>query len=169
MSELILYGVSVGAGNLALSPMPGSGGDYAADIELLGEWRPSLVVTLTTIEEMAAHGAAQLGLHIQEHGARWVHLPIADYGVPSPEFEAKWPDVSRSILAALNGGGRVLVHCRGGCGRSGMIVLRLMIEAGEASVEALERLREVRPCAVETKEQLAWAIHGGATQKDSKT
>ena len=149
--------------------MPGSGGDYAADIELLGEWRPSLVVTLTTIEEMAAHGAAQLGLHIQEHGARWVHLPIADYGVPSPEFEAKWPDVSRSILAALNGGGRVLVHCRGGCGRSGMIVLRLMIEAGEASVEALERLREVRPCAVETKEQLAWAIHGGATQKDSKT
>ena len=50
-----------------------------------------------------------------------------------------------------------------------MIVLRLMIEAGEASVEALERLREVRPCAVETKEQLAWAIHGGATQKDSKT
>ena len=52
----------------------------------------------------------------------------------------------------------VLVHCFGGCGRSGMLVLRVMIEAGEPAGTALKRLRQVRPCAVETEAQMAWAV-----------
>ena len=38
-----------------------------------------------------------------------------------------------------------------------MIVLRIMIEFGEDPEEALERLRKIRPCAVETKAQENWA------------
>ena len=67
---------------------------------------------------------------------------------------------------ALTGRGRVLIHCKGGCGRSGMVALRLMIEAGEAPDEALARLRSVRPCAVETDAQMRWAMsaeRGAAT------
>ena len=45
----------------------------------------------------------------------------------------------------------------GGCGRSGMAVLRLMIEAGEDAETALARLRTIRPCAIETDAQMAWA------------
>ena len=36
--------------------------------------------------------------------------------------------------------GCTLVHCYGGCGRSGIALLRLMCEAGEAPDHALERL-----------------------------
>ena len=64
---------------------------------------------------------------------------------------------SRAALSALRGGGRVLVHCKGGCGRSGMIVLRLMVAAGEAPLVALERLRGIHPEAIETSGQLNWA------------
>ena len=53
-----------------------------------------------------------------------------------------------------------MIHCFGGCGRSGMAALRLMVEAGEDADEALERLRAVRPCAVETDAQLRWARAG---------
>lgn len=60
-------------------------------------------------------------------------------------------------LATLRNGGKVLAHCRGGCGRSGMAVLRLMVELGEAPDVALARLRDARPCAVETQAQLDWA------------
>jgi hypothetical protein len=38
-----------------------------------------------------------------------------------------------------------------------MAVLRLMVEMGEDPEEALARLRAVRPCAVETEVQKAWA------------
>jgi hypothetical protein len=40
--------------------------------------------------------------------------------------------------------------------------LRLMIEAGEASDAALERLRKTRPCAVETDAQRRWAVRSSA-------
>jgi len=56
------------------------------------------------------------------------------------------------------GGGKVLVHCMGGCGRSGMAVLRLMVETGEPPHSALSRLRAARPCAVETDAQFDWAV-----------
>ena len=61
------------------------------------------------------------------------------------------------MLQKVNNGDRILIHCRGGCGRSGMIVLRIMIEFGEDPEEALERLRKIRPCAVETEAQENWA------------
>ena len=95
---------------------------------------------------------------MQDRGTRWVHLPISDFGVPDGETARLWPGISARILRALSGGGRVLVHCRGGCGRSGMVALRLMIEAGEAQDEALLRLRRIHPRAVETGDQMAWAM-----------
>jgi protein-tyrosine phosphatase len=45
----------------------------------------------------------------------------------------------------------------GGCGRSGSVALRLMVETGEAAADAFIRLRAARPCAVETDAQYRWA------------
>ena len=73
-------------------------------------------------------------------------------------MQAAWRALGANARRALAGGGRVLIHCRAGCGRSGMAALRLMIECGEAPDEALARLRAVRPCAVETGAQMAWAM-----------
>jgi len=80
---------------------------------------------------------------------------VADFGVPKDD--ATWDGVALQLLELLRQSKRVLVHCKGGCGRSGMAVLRLMIAAGEEPAQALARLRAVRPCAVETEAQLAWA------------
>ncbi|MBV2358695.1 dual specificity protein phosphatase family protein [Thalassococcus sp. CAU 1522] len=155
---MVIHALPVGGGILALSPLPGAGGDYAGDLEHIAEWRPALVITLTTKAEMAEAEAQGLGADIQDHGTRWMHLPIRDFGAPDAGFAENWPRLSEQARKALSGGGRVLVHCRGGCGRSGMVALRLMIEAGEAKDDALARLRAVRPCAVETEEQMAWAM-----------
>ncbi len=106
---------------------------------------------------MLQHRAQDFGSDIQSRASRWVHLPIEDFGAPTSAVEEAWPGVSAAARHALAGGGRVLVHCRGGCGRSGMVVLRLMVECGERADKALERLRALRPCAVETDAQLAWA------------
>ena len=157
---LVIYALPFDLGILGLAPIPGGGGDYAGDLQHLRDWRPALVVSLTDSAEMAAAGAAGLGQDLMDTGTRWVHLPIPDYGIPDPETEERWHMAANAALAALHGGGRVLFHCRGGCGRSGMAVLRLMIEAGEDPDTALARLRAIRPCAVETDAQLAWARAG---------
>lgn len=155
---MTIYGLPVGDGILALSPIPGVDGDYAGDLQHIVDWKPAVVMSLVTELELAAAGASGFWRDLADAGTRWEHLPISDFGVPDAAFDVTWPDVSHTARAALSGGGRVLVHCRGGCGRSGMVVLRLMIEMGDAPEDALARLRAVRPCAVETKEQMGWAF-----------
>ncbi|APX15848.1 protein phosphatase [Phaeobacter inhibens] len=154
---LVLHALSVADGILALCPLPGASGDYYADIEHIREWQPGLVISMTTDEEHAAVGAESLSSDLQSLGSRWIHLPVPDFSTPPPDILSRWPEASHMARKALVGGGRVLVHCRGGCGRSGMVVLRLMTECGERPDLALARLRAVRPCAIETDAQMIWA------------
>jgi Polymorphic toxin system, DSP-PTPase phosphatase len=158
VKPLTLHALSVSNGILALCPLPGAGGDYAGDMDHLHDWLPGLVISMTTEAEHVGAGAACLGQDFQSMGCRWHHLPLPDFSAPTPDMLARWSEVSALALQALKGGGRVLVHCKGGCGRSGMVVLRLMIEAGEGRETALQRLRSVRPCAVETQAQMQWAL-----------
>ncbi|MFX0542910.1 protein-tyrosine phosphatase family protein [Roseovarius sp. S4756] len=160
MTGFVLHALPVLRGILATAPLPGAGGEYEADMTHLDDWRPSMVITLTELPEMVAVGAGDLGHSVVGMGARWVHVPVPDFGVPDAAGMVIWRKAAPAALSALRGGGRVLIHCRGGCGRSGMAALRLMTDAGEPGSAALARLRGVRPCAVETKAQMRWALQG---------
>ncbi|CUH88138.1 Dual specificity phosphatase, catalytic domain [Phaeobacter sp. CECT 5382] len=163
-TSLSLHALCVGDGILALCPLPGAGGDYAGDMEHIHDWQPGLVISMTTEVEHVAVGAHDLGQAFQSMGCRWVHVPVPDFAAPTETMLQSWPEISAMARQTLAGGGRVLIHCRGGCGRSGMVVLRLMIEAGEYPAKALIRLRKVRPCAVETEAQMQWATEPEADQ-----
>ncbi|PWG16818.1 phosphatase domain-containing protein [Salibaculum griseiflavum] len=157
MSEFVIYELPLLAGTLALSPIPGRTRHYGTDRDRLLAWGPAMVITMTTQAELDRKGSGGLGGDLAAYGIAWRHLPVEDFGAPGPEVEAAWPETSATARAMLAEGRRVLVHCFGGCGRSGMACLRLMVEAGEPPGSALTRLRAVRPCAVETDAQLAWA------------
>ena len=159
---LTIAELALGGGVLALSPMPGRGGAYQADLRDLVGFGPDLVLTMTTKEELASRDAAGLPDDLDAAGIGWLHLPITDFGAPDAATAALWPKASAKARAVLASGGKVLIHCMGGCGRSGMAALRLMVEAGEEPSAALKRLRVVRPCAVEMPEQFEWASAGGA-------
>lgn len=157
MAEFCISDLPVAGGALGICPIPGRNGDYAGDLARLIAWAPGLVLTMTTAKELKATGAGRLGQDLARAEIAWRHLAVADFGAPGGETALLWPAASQSVRAVLAQGGRVLAHCFGGCGRSGMAVLRVMIEAGEAPEAALLRLRSVRPCAVETEAQRAWA------------
>ncbi|MEM7717905.1 MAG: protein phosphatase [Pseudomonadota bacterium] len=137
--------------------MPGRTGAYDADLAVILRWRASLVLTMTTEDELAYRGASALGEDLLLADVTWKHLPIPDFDAPPSNTAALWPEASGLAHSILQEGGRVFAHCYGGCGRAGMALLRLMVEAGEDADPALARLREARPCAVETVEQRAWA------------
>jgi ADP-ribosyl-[dinitrogen reductase] hydrolase len=89
----------------------------------------------------------------------WLHLPIRDVDVPDSHFEAGWTSAGDRLGNRLRNGERVLVHCRGGLGRTGMVAARLLVEvAGATPQQALDDVREVRPGAVETPAQEAWVL-----------
>lgn len=148
-------------GRLGVSRLPGAGGDLAADVAAIAAWRADLVVSMTETAEMERLGAGALPVSLGSAGIAWAHLPIRDFGAPDGASGPAWPDLSRRLHAVLDRGGSVLLHCRGGLGRSGMVALRLLVERGEDGPSAVERLRAVRPGAVETDAQMAWALAGG--------
>ena len=90
----------------------------------------------------------------------WLHMPIPDVRTPGPEFEAKWPAVSRGLRTRLEAGENILVHCRGGLGRAGMTADRLLVESSVDPEVATARVRAVRPEAIETRPQEHWVRTG---------
>lgn len=157
INELILR-----RGLIGICPMPGRDGRYAADLAVIRDWGPALVLTMTTAEELQRRGAGGLGADLRAAGIGWAHLPVTDYAAPGDAIMAEWRAAAGQAAAILDAGGRVLAHCMGGCGRSGAALLRLMVEAGEDPLAALARLRQVRPCAVEGPGQFDWAAEGAA-------
>ena len=84
---------------------------------------------------------------------KWLLLPIRDVDVPDSLFEKKWVSEGKKLRALLTEGRNVLVHCRGGLGRSGTIAARLLIERGMEPDKAISLVRKHRPGAIETSKQ----------------
>ena len=162
MDDFAIYPLEALGGMLALSPMPGRTRHYGADRDRLLAWRPDIVLSMCELPELARKGSAGLGEDVAAQGGTWLHVPVADFGVPASDAGA-WAAISDQVRETLAAGGRVLIHCFGGCGRSGMAALRILVDSGMEPGAALVSLRRARPCAVETDAQMSWATGGQLT------
>jgi protein-tyrosine phosphatase len=144
-------------GQIGISPIPGASGDFEADVSMILLWRPDMVISLTTDPEMGGLSEQDMAFRLYRNNIEWVHLPVGDYGVPDAAGTAAWADLSPKVHAILERRGRVLVHCKGGRGRSGMLAMRVLVEAGFTPQAAFSEVRAVRPGAVETEAQQDWA------------
>lgn len=133
-------------------------GDWDRDLDLdlgsVAQWGAAAVVTLIEEHEFAMLGVHGLGDAVREHFLSWYHLPIRDVDVPGQSFEQAWHGVGEQLRAILRGGFNVLVHCKGGLGRAGMVAARLLIELGMDPADAIKAVRDARPGAIETAGQL---------------
>jgi ADP-ribosyl-[dinitrogen reductase] hydrolase len=134
--------------------------DLTADLDAIAAWKAKAVVTLIEPHEISRLCISNLGPEIQSRGMEWVHMPIIDVSTPGPEFETKWPEVSGRLRSRLAAGENILVHCRGGLGRARMVAARLLVETGADPEDAMERVRAVRPRAIETRQQEQWVRSG---------
>ena len=129
--------------------------DLGIDLDAIATWGAKLVLTLVEPAELLELKVPQLGHEIRRRGIEWHHLPIADYSVPTKAFEDQWATQGREIREMLRNGDDVLVHCKGGLGRAGMMAARLLAELGMDPEAAIRAVRHVRKGAIETPSQLA--------------
>jgi protein-tyrosine phosphatase len=103
---------------------------------------------------------------VPAHGMSWWHLPVQD-GCPL-EYAGdgfteagvdRWSAPCALLRVFFRKGGRVLIHCRGGLGRTGTLAARLLIEDGIFPETALREMRRVRPGAVETDAQEQYLLN----------
>ena len=158
--------LACGAGVVGMTLCPGKrvrsyfGGHWernlAADMRVVADWGATAVVTLMEGFELEQLGVANLGNVTEALELDWHHLPIPDMQVPDERFERRWTHTGHVLRSKLASGERVLLHCRGGFGRTGTIAARLAIELGAAPDAALRAVRVARPGTVETPLQEAY-------------
>lgn len=110
----------------------------------------------------------QLGLHDQKALTEKTEMqfrsfPIPDYGVP--DF-LDLQILITEILSDLKAGKQLLVHCRGGIGRTGLICCCVMVTTGVSVPDAIRIVTEQRGEQVpETPEQIDMVIRYAARNR----
>lgn len=132
--------------------------DLAADLAALADAGLHILVTLLEDHEFPLLQVEDLPRAVRQSGIPWLHLPIPDGQAPDRRFEAAWLQAGQDLRRRLRRGERVVVHCRGGLGRTGTVAARLLIELGMAPGAAIQAVRTARPGTIETLDQEAYVL-----------
>jgi protein-tyrosine phosphatase len=140
---------------LGLIQRPPGGRFVDAAMKTLRLCEVDLLVSLQTEAEAAACGLAREADAAALAGLRFERFPIADHGVPGSSEDAT--AFAQSLLAELEAGRGVLMHCFAGIGRSGLMALAVMRLAGFGLEDAARRASAARKLRVpETQTQWSW-------------
>ncbi len=82
-----------------------------------------------------------------------VWWPIADGPMPHADTVRT---LAGFVVALLDQGKRVLVHCAGGNNRSGLVVARILMQRGATADEAIETIRRSIPTALNNQQFERW-------------
>lgn len=158
------------AGSLGISHCPGRNRIDSAgclwkrnlrdDLRDLTAWGASAVMSLVEDDEFARLGVPEFPTEIRRTRLVWYHMAIPDMSAPGKAFDEAWARDGARIFGSLRAGERVLVHCAGGLGRSGMIAAKLLTALGASASHAVAAVRRVRPGAIETDGQLHYVLNG---------
>jgi protein-tyrosine phosphatase len=142
-------------GRLAVSARPRGGHWLAGDLKAWREAGATVVLSL-----LEAHENADLGLEDEPTttatvGLQFISFPIEDRNVPTSS------EATRALLnqleSLLSEGANILIHCRQGIGRSGLIAVATLLCAGVEFDESIGRVSSARGIEIpETQEQLNW-------------
>lgn len=155
------------AGGLALAARP-RGGEWLSDE--FSSWHHDgidTVISLLTRCEERDLDLANESRAANEEGLNFFSFPIPDRQVPSSEH-----DVAKSLEkvdAQLTHGKNLVIHCRQGVGRSGLIAACLLVAKGWLPEIAVQQLSLARGLPIpETREQREWIDRFAAALASSK-
>ena len=113
------------------------------------------VVSLLEAMEQEDVGLADEVSLCRQHGMRYTSFPIADRDVPQHRSDAL--ALIETLHSHIVTGEHIVVHCRAGIGRTGMIACALLMRAGRSAAEALQEVSLARGTPVpDTAEQIEW-------------
>lgn len=138
------------AGKLAGSGQPGLMSSVEEDWEFIRAAGIRLLVTLTE---------QPLDPRPEVSGIQGLHFPISDMGIPATPRAVD--HLCQTILAAMDEGLPVLVHCKAGIGRTGLILACCLVALGREPEQARFELRRLHQSYIQTETQERFVDHYG--------
>ena len=116
------------AGFLAIMGRPQLSAGQPDSIATLADSGIGCIVSLLEPAESTMLGLEAESEAVNDNGMSYISFPIIDYGVPSSldDFSILTADIFRQLKEGTN----VLLHCRGGVGRSGLMAAGVLLQTG---------------------------------------
>lgn len=127
--------------------------DLTKDLNRIRAWGATMVISLIEEHEFEELQVQTLAATTEHLGMKWRHLPIRDRYPPGGRFQALWGEVGAEIVALLQAGKSIFLHCKGGLGRTGTVAACLLVESGFQPEEAIVKVRAARRNTIETTMQ----------------
>jgi protein-tyrosine phosphatase len=145
-------------GKVAVGPRP-RGGEWLKDD--VSSWRREQidgVLSLLTPDEERDMDLRDEAGTVRAQGMSFTSFPIPDLQVP--KSESKLAEVLESVTRDLFAGKNILIHCRQGIGRSGLVAACLLVKKGMSPGAAIDLVSGARGLPIpETAEQRDWIDH----------
>ena len=174
--RIFTFPVGTAGGAVGISQAPGKkqvSGHWARDLDIdlqaIVRWGATHLVSLLEPSEFHGLRIEALPERARAAGLQWHGLPVANGAAPDARLLSVWGTLGPRLVADLLAGQRVLVHCRGGNGRSGVVTAMLLLQAGTCTdgEQAIACLRTAHPEAIETRAQAAFVTAWAGLQVTS--
>lgn len=127
--------------------------DLDIDLKVIQEWGAQAFVNLMEDHEYNLLRVPDFEEKVKTYPMEYYHLPITDVQAPDRIFERLWKEAGPRLHNILNKGGKILIHCRGGLGRTGTVAAKLLVESGMSPEKAIKAVRIARSGTIENREQ----------------
>jgi protein-tyrosine phosphatase len=145
---------SFGAGKLSVMAKPISGEWIEEEFAGLRQLGIDHVVSLLEAFEQIDVGLSDEESLCEKNRMRYTSFPIVDRAIPQT---AEAIGLAAALHQDILGGEHVVIHCRAGIGRTGVIASAVLVSAGYPSAEALHMVSFARGVLVpDTDEQDMW-------------
>lgn len=133
--------------------------DLNLDLLSLLELKTDVLAGFTEADEMEKLSVPlpDLRANVERLGMTYMHHALADMSAPHGEKESQAAlEFARQLAVRVRQGETVTVYCRGGLGRSGMMVAVVLTLLGESADLAIKAVRAARKGAIQTAAQAAF-------------
>lgn len=127
--------------------------DLSADVRRLGELGIGVLVSVIEEHEYGEYGIPDLYDKDEIEGIGILRFAIRDMGIPEEAGAKEFEALLRNIVDLLRRGKTVVIHCRGGEGRTGTVTACALAALGHTAKGAVDLVRETRVRTIATDEQ----------------
>jgi len=127
--------------------------DLDMDLKAIQAWGARALVNLMEEHEYELLRVPDYVEKVNSFPMEFYHLPITDVHPPDQRFFDLWKSAGPKLRQILLDGGKILIHCRGGLGRTGTVAAQLLVELGMPHEKAIKAVRDARYGTIETRDQ----------------
>ncbi|MDB4837402.1 tyrosine-protein phosphatase [Marinomonas sp.] len=128
------------------TPCPGTKeADLPASIRTLKAAGADAIISLLPNSELTKLNVTELGVETAQQNMSWYQLPIEDDQAPEQPFFDAFESFKDELLEHLKSQKTMVIHCRGGTGRTGLMAAILLLESGYQWERAKTLIQSARP------------------------